>query len=432
MKKLRPHLRRSTVAAVLVLATAVVSACSGGQPPSDQSGSVTLKVWDTFTEPARESGIKEIIKDFETANPGIKVQRQSFAAADLTATAKTSLAGNNGPDLIYLDVGPGNAGVLAKAGLLQPLTGISTVDQNMMNSFALEHSKVDGTVYGVPLESEFLGMYYNQDLLKKLGLQVPSTLDEMISDCQKAKDAGYIYSAVSDKEGWEAYHQFGMIANNVLGEAGIRALLGGTGGGRWDTPELTNAVQRWFVDANNAGCFPPHVTGITYDSAQSLFQSGKALTMPTGTWLASELDTAIKFNASLEPFPKLGEQKPIYPAGVGSAMFVSSKAKDPQAAGKLLTYFLSPGAVEIGSNKMGIIIPAKSSAPGVDKVGPLRKETIDSFAAAQAATGPKLGIYLDTGSTTAFNTQMLKGFQEVFNGTITPAEQLKLLQSATK
>lgn len=51
---------------------------------------------------------------------------------------------------------------------------------------------VDGVVYGVPFASTQAGavMYY-KPIYEELGLQVPHTWDEFISNCEKIKEAGY-------------------------------------------------------------------------------------------------------------------------------------------------------------------------------------------------------------------------------------------------
>ena len=39
--------------------------------------------------------------------------------------------------------------------------------------------------------------------------------------------------------------------------------------GRWDTPEQIRAIESFFVDLRDAGCFSEDVNAITYDDGNS-------------------------------------------------------------------------------------------------------------------------------------------------------------------
>src|SRR5215212_5032617 len=68
---------------------------------------------------------------------------------------------------------------------------------------------------GTPLQTDLIGMFYNKTLLDQEGLTAPETLDELVTFCGQATEKGYIPIAFGDNEGWEAFHQFSMTANQM-------------------------------------------------------------------------------------------------------------------------------------------------------------------------------------------------------------------------
>ena len=129
-------------------------------------------------------------------------------------TVNTAISSGTGPDIIFYDAGPGYAGVLADAGLLCPLDDYAAQYgwTERVAAPALEATTIDGTLYGMPLHDDLIGMYYNKTLLDQEGLTVPETLDDLVAFCGEAKEKGYIPIAFGNNPGWEAFHQFSMTA----------------------------------------------------------------------------------------------------------------------------------------------------------------------------------------------------------------------------
>lgn len=53
---------------------------------------------------------------------------------------------------------------------------------------ALKSMTIDGKQWGVPYTYYQWGIYYNKDVYKKAGVEVPKTWDEFISNCKKFKE----------------------------------------------------------------------------------------------------------------------------------------------------------------------------------------------------------------------------------------------------
>ena len=170
---------------------------------------------------------------------------------------------------------------------------------------SLEATSLGGKLYGLPLQVDLIGMYYNQGLLDKEGMTVPQTLDDLVNFCKQAKDKGYTPFAFADNEGWEAFHQFSMTANQMIGPEAMQNLIVNNQGS-WNTPEIITAIQSYFVDLRDAGCFSDDVNALKYEDGNSLFYSEQAMVHSTGSWLAGQItenmpDADVRFM----PFPEL-------------------------------------------------------------------------------------------------------------------------------
>src|SRR3954463_5599800 len=139
---------------------------------------VELRVWDQFTDPTVSDNADAIYKAFMDANPNITITRESFSTDQIRDVVNTAISSGTGPDLIFYDAGPGYAGVLADANLLLPLDDYAKQYgwTERVAAPAVEATTIDGKFYGMPLQTDLIGMFYNKTLLDKEGLEVPETL----------------------------------------------------------------------------------------------------------------------------------------------------------------------------------------------------------------------------------------------------------------
>jgi raffinose/stachyose/melibiose transport system substrate-binding protein len=131
---------------------------------------VTLRVWDSFIGPEGET-VDAVFAAFMEANPNITIEREAFAYEQLLQTANVALSSGTGPDVVYYAPGPGYAGVLADAELIAPLEDLAEEYgwNDRVAAAALDQAKVDGVLYGLPLEIDLIGMYANRTILDQEG-----------------------------------------------------------------------------------------------------------------------------------------------------------------------------------------------------------------------------------------------------------------------
>jgi raffinose/stachyose/melibiose transport system substrate-binding protein len=282
----------------------------------------------------------------------------------------------------------------------------------------------------MPLQTDLIGMYYNKTLLEQEGLAVPTTLDELVAFCGAAQEKGYIPIAFADNPGWQAFHQFSMTANQLLGPEAIRALLL-ENEGRWDTPEITKAIESYFVTLRDAGCFPEDNVAINYDDGNSLLYTGQALLHTTGSWLSNQIEiNAPDYEFGFVPFPIIEEGKePTWISGVGSAYYINAGTAHPDEAAALIDFLFSPEAVAQWVSGSGYFVPVDFDLSTVE-VGPISRGIFEILQGAGEEGAPQFGYNIDVMAPPAFNDAMLNGFQSILTGGKTAEQVAAELQAA--
>ncbi|MBA2534751.1 MAG: extracellular solute-binding protein, partial [Rubrobacter sp.] len=226
---------------------------------------------------------------------------------------KTRLQSDQPPDAFSYDTGPGFGGVLADAGLLLPLEDAYKKNGWKTYDWAKQRATYNGTVYGVPDQVEEIIVYYNKNLIP----EEPKTVDELRQIADDLKEQGKTPFAFGDQEQWPAGHIFSIGISNMLGREGLDNIL--YGDGRWDVPEVEEAVNLLFRNFVDSGYYPDGVNALTYDDTNALFFAGDAGMLPTGTWLVSTIVESVRdFEVGFFPFPSIDGSGIAPPAGVGT------------------------------------------------------------------------------------------------------------------
>jgi raffinose/stachyose/melibiose transport system substrate-binding protein len=425
MPRSRPWL--AALSALALLFSVAAGPLLGTARAQDQ---VELRVWDQFTVPAESDNADAIYAAFMEKNPNITITREAFSTDQIRDVVNTAVSSGTGPDLIFYDAGPGYAGVLADANLLLPLDDYATQYgwTERVAAPAVEATTIDGKFYGMPLQTDLIGMFYNKTLLDQEGLKVPETLDELVTFCGQATEKGYIPIAFGDNEGWEAFHQFSMTANQMVGPEGIRALLNSEGS--WDTPEIVTAIESFFVTLRDAGCFPEDPVAIPDADRNSLFINGEALLSTTGSWQIAEWEEQMPDSeVGFVPFPEIeGGQGRVWISGVGSAWYISAASQHPDEAAAFIDYLFSQEAVEKWITNSRYFVPVEVDMSNIE-MGPLNAQVIETLQSA-GDEGVQFGYNVDVLAPPEFNEAMSSGFQAILVGDKTPEQQAADLQAA--
>ncbi|WP_433249397.1 ABC transporter substrate-binding protein [Streptosporangium sp. CA-135522] len=184
----RRALLRLAVAGTIVLGAA---ACGGGGAEEKASGPTKITVW---TWKPASAGLAAVAKDFEKANPNVKVDVQDIGNPAIWDKITVGMASGGkgladvmhiGVDYLpgYMDKFPGGLADLRKLGA-----------DKYKDAFAKglwpTVTGKDGGVYALPWEVNPIGFFYRSDLFEKAGVDPESikTWDDAIEAGKKIKE----------------------------------------------------------------------------------------------------------------------------------------------------------------------------------------------------------------------------------------------------
>jgi multiple sugar transport system substrate-binding protein len=136
---------------------------------SVSAGEITLTMWShEASEPAKVAWREGAARNFEKKNPGVKVKITWYEKEALYAALKTALRAGQAPDLFYME--PDQTEYIENAFLLS-LNDLVTWEN--IYDWARQVWTYGGKTYGLPQEVYTIELYYNKDLMKKLGVDLP-------------------------------------------------------------------------------------------------------------------------------------------------------------------------------------------------------------------------------------------------------------------
>lgn len=427
------HLGRRFVAVMVAL---LVSACTGvtqnpssgadSSPDASAGGEVAgdlRYLVEAPEDPAQLDPLRGQLQAFEEANPGITVELEAAPLDTLRTTLQPQLRSGEGPDIFNWGSGPAFGGAFAEAGLLYDLTQAYEERDWPIYGFAKDQVTFDGKVMGVPGEMETIGLFYNVDLFEELGIEEPTTLDELEAAAETILEAGTIPLAVHDAEGWQGGHLLSMALSSRVGGEGMEALLNGEES--WTSPDVVAALETW-QRFNEAGYLPPTPTAVDYDTGNSLFFSGEAAMLPNGSWLVNDIPE-VDFEVGYIPFP--AEDGPgIFTAGLGSGPYISANTEHPEAALALLDFLVSPEYGRFMVEELTVIPPFPVDTEGIE-VSPLFAQVLEDTSSFAGGEG-EFGANIDVRSTELFNEAMWNGVQGILTGQLTAEEAAEAMEAA--
>ena len=242
-----PKVRRATGIVFATVVATSLAACGGGSPGSSSSGSASTAVtqigfWDPYPQYDDSSDWAKYVQ--ACAPSGATIKRTTAPNTDLINNLTTAVREDNAPDVVFLD----NPAVpeASASGLLAPLDTVGfaagDADANLAGP-----GTVDGKTYGVPIGANTLGLYYNEDVLKKAGVD-PATITDWASlnaaleKVTKAGSKGITFAGVPGEEGTFQFLPWFWGAGANLKDIGSDA--GGCRPGSWSPTGWPRGTRR--------------------------------------------------------------------------------------------------------------------------------------------------------------------------------------------
>ena len=177
-------MKRRTMLAAATLAIGSFAA----HPSLAEDITLEFVVWNYSLET-----IQDNIRQFEAANPGIRVNITDYTWPDYQDSLVLRIRGNTQTDVVYggQDWLPawGSAGFIAPLESAAPKEAIEALAPDIAG-FALTDVTYDGKVYGLPYYADTISFIYNKKILADAGITVPTTWEEVTQAAEKLKAGG--------------------------------------------------------------------------------------------------------------------------------------------------------------------------------------------------------------------------------------------------
>ena len=308
------------------------SATTTASPTQSASGPVEITVW------AWEPTLKAVVTAFQAANPDIKVDLQNVGGAADTYTKLDNAiaAGSGAPDIAQVEYYA--VGQYAIPGKLADLTQFgaadlsSTFTTGTWNAVTLSNS---GKVYGLPVDSGPMALFYNKATFDKAGIsQPPATWDEFYQDAKKIRALGKNYYITTDNGDagfatsmmWQAGAKPFQVSSDAvtinLGEAGV--------------VKFADFWQK-MIDED---LINTRIPGWSDDWFKGL-GDGTLATLITGAWMPANLigsspNASGNFRVATTPVPTAGT--PANSENGGSSLAILASSEKKEAAFKFLKF----------------------------------------------------------------------------------------------
>lgn len=411
----------------------VTGTCALAAFAAAAAAATSIVQWDQFSSSgatAAGPAMEALIKVCEGELKDVKINRTVAPSIGIRDTYRLAVSAGKTPDLAYTWPAASVLAGYARTGKVAPLDAYyDKYKWENVNSFYRGRNSYQGKIYAVPMEQDLMGVYYNRDLFKKLGLEIPKTYAEFKAVVEKVKEAGVVPIAFGNKDRWPATNTMSLIMGLSAGRANEEKVL--FGAEPWTNPAFKLAAetfQQWGKD----GYFPRGFNGIGVDEANALFLGGRAAMNVGGSWFLQDMARGAKFDIGVFMLPPIGEGvAPGTMWGEGSQWQVSAMASDAvkDAAAAYVNCLTSPANRQTWVEK-GYTVPIGTTPDDLAKWNtlPLVKE----FYTKGLATADNNFYDLHTTVPESVTQVLYPELQKLVGGDATPDGFLTTMQAAWK
>ncbi len=355
-----------------------------------------------------------LIKDWESRNPGYKVDVQLIGWAQCQDKATTLAAASDPVALAYM--GSRVLKQLAQNDLIVPIP-MTDAEKASYYPHIVDTVTSGGQQWGIPTAFSTKALYWNKDLFTKAGLdpnKPPTTWDELYADAKAIKDktgvAGFGLPAKTMDNTMHTFLHFVYTNNGTVSDADGNITL--------DSPQNLQALE--FVK-KLVGVSEEGPTAYEMNDMIQLFSDAKVAMIEQGPWGRNQISKDV--NWGVAPLP-LGPQA----TGPGTLLITDSlavfKGSGVEAQAIDLAKFLTNPENQFAYEKTHGLTPVRP-VPGVAdlvKEDPTWKPFLDGI-----GNGGPEPLFTDyKGLQDAFITMV----QSVVTGQATPADALKTCAAA--
>ena len=332
-----------------------------------------ISVFVSYDAGSGEADIFEkVAQRFTETHPDIELDIERLPHDAFHSKLQAMAVAKQLPDVVTLWPGKRTSQV-PDAGLVKDLRPFLKGKEDQFVPFALSAQGKNGELWELPgIVTTTHIVFTNTKLLKQLGLTYPKTLDELVAQSAKIREAGYIPIAMGNKAAWPLQScLMSTLTERAGGMDWFNKAIKGDGVSFAD-PEFINALTVLKTLTENK-VFIPGMNQLDRTQAVGQFIQEKAVYCIEGSWRVSDLQKQLsdeqKEYVEFYPFPEIPNQKGQANSisavpGTGFGMNAKLTGAKADAAWQWIWFWAGPEASEIRLN-FGMI-PAYKLAPSED------------------------------------------------------------------
>ncbi|MBU9744556.1 extracellular solute-binding protein [Lachnospiraceae bacterium ASD3451] len=395
---------------------------------------ITIRFFSNLPDRSTGQGKLEqmIMDNYCKENPNVTFEVETLDDVSFSQKLKAYIASNNLPDMLYVNSLPAEITPLLNSNALADLSEEDYENYDFIQG-ALDGYKFDGKLYGLPRNTDFMVLYYNQALFDQYDLDFPTNLEELKHCSEVFLKNGIIPCSLSGQEQWPLALYFQEVILKTSG----------------NQQEIYDAVDRKIQFSGNdnfikaielmqeltkSNFAQEGFAASEYGAAMNLFTQGKAAMYYMGEWdmgMATDETLPEEFRENvragyLPAFTENGKNTDLV-AWYGGGYGVSANSKLKDECIKFLNYLMKPENWAKLSWENGLNFPAQDATKYVsDNDSQLQKDLVEILANASSTSG----VDFYDSSTSEFMTACMSICQNAVSGNASAEECLAELDKA--
>lgn len=336
----------------MIVTMLLLTACNGdsSKQSSGKEDVVTIKLFSSHGQFNRGKFGEQQLKEFEKANPNIKIELTSAHGNQWNDTFLALASSGDLPD-VFMPTNTFTLADLIHNKWVQPYNGLvseQSISQFDKNVFAEGINVSKGKIYSFPRVDQMSGnvQLYHKDIMEKNGLdpkQPPQTWNQLLDMSKKVTDKkNGVYGLVlplKEDYGWKLAVM--SLAQSLQPTLDISGFDYQKGQYDFNSPAIIQAFE-FVLKLRDEGVIHPNSPTLSLLDAQGLFANKKAAFNFNGQHIVrvneKELGAPKNYNVSSIPVAKEGQKSRQLGIHAGVNAFISSNTKHPKEAAKLIEF----------------------------------------------------------------------------------------------
>ena len=387
---------------------------------------VTVNFFHRWPNEPKNSYINSLIDESEAANPDIDIVSDCVLNDSYKEKIRVLVSTDALPDVFFSWSGVFGEN-LTRSGRVLPLDDVMARDSEWSSQIVEGQwapFNYNGKQYGAPWSMDGKAFFYNVDVFNELGIEVPTTLNELYAVCEKLKENGYdepISAGFSAP--WAVSHYLGTICQRVVDPEVLAKDY--TGGGDFSDPayiEALNIFKKLGEYMTSDPC------SVDHEFARNAFIMGVSPMCYMQLAEMKYMRDDEELNSAVFNFPAVedGKGDPGQLTGAPEGMMISATAKPEvqEAAIKFMEFVIS----KEGGHRMIAECGEISCVKGAWDETNCDEKQLEAIDLILAATEP--AVWQDCATEATIANAFMTGGQLLLTGDMTAEDVMASVQTA--